>query len=211
MTLAEYGDFERPFCGRATGVVRELRERSGEELRYVFRHLPLSDVHGHAELAAEASEAAAAQGRFWEMHDALFAHQGELEVEDLMGYAADLGLDVERFGLLDGTSGRRRLRLGRHARFFLETHDRRCGKLGEALATIESNAVAGHLVALDRQPEAAGQDGKLRRRQRCGPSIRQPWPKRPAKRTRKPPCCCPRCNDCTSRTRCSACAVSGSA
>jgi protein-disulfide isomerase len=97
MTLVEYGDFECPFCGRATGVVRELRERFGEELRYVFRHLPLSDVHGHAELAAEASEAAAAQGRFWEMHDALFAHQGELEVEDLMGYAADLGLDVERF------------------------------------------------------------------------------------------------------------------
>ena len=97
LTLVEYGDFECPFCGKATGVVRELRERFGDELRYVFRHLPLTDVHGYAEVAAEAAEAAAAQGRFWEMHDTLFAHQGELELEDLAGYAAELGLDVERF------------------------------------------------------------------------------------------------------------------
>ena len=97
LTLVEYGDFECPFCGRATGVVRELRERLGDELRYVFRHLPLTDVHGYAEMAAQAAEAAAAQGRFWEMHDVLFAHQGELELEDLAGYAAELGLDVERF------------------------------------------------------------------------------------------------------------------
>ena len=97
LTLVEYADFECPFCGRATGVVRELRERFGDELRYVFRHLPLTDVHGYAELAARGAEAAAAQGRFWEMHDVLFAHQDELEVEDLLGYAAQLGLDVERF------------------------------------------------------------------------------------------------------------------
>ena len=97
MTLVEYGDFECPFCGRATGVVSELRERLGDELRYVFRHLPLTDVHEHAELAARAAEAAAEQGRFWEMHDMLFEHQDELEFEDLLGYAGELGLDVEQF------------------------------------------------------------------------------------------------------------------
>ena len=97
LTLVEYGDFECPFCGRATGVLHELRERFGDEGRYVFRHLPLTDVHPHAQLAAEAAEAAAAQGRFWEMHDLLFEHQDELAPEDLMGYAGDLGLDVEQF------------------------------------------------------------------------------------------------------------------
>ncbi|HET8952394.1 MAG TPA: Na+/H+ antiporter NhaA [Solirubrobacteraceae bacterium] len=97
LTLVEYGDFECPFCGKATGVIRELRERLGDDLRYVFRHLPLTDVHDHAELAAQAAEAAGAQGRFWEMHDVLFAHQDELETEDLIGYAGELDLDVERF------------------------------------------------------------------------------------------------------------------
>jgi Na+/H+ antiporter NhaA len=97
LTLVEYGDFECPFCGRATGVVSELRKRFGDELRYVFRHLPLTDVHRHAELAARAAEAAAAQGRFWEMHDVLFAHQDELETEDLLGYADEIDIDVEQF------------------------------------------------------------------------------------------------------------------
>jgi Na+/H+ antiporter NhaA len=97
LTLVEYGDFECPFCGRATGVIRDLRERFGDDLRYVFRHLPLTDVHEHADLAAQAAEAAGAQGRFWEMHDVLFRRQAELEPEDLVGYAADIGLDVERF------------------------------------------------------------------------------------------------------------------
>jgi protein-disulfide isomerase len=108
LTLLEYGDFECPFCGRATGVVNDLRERFGDELRYVFRHLPLPDVHDHTELAAQAAEAAAAQGRFWEMHDLLFAHQEELEFEDLLGYAGELGLDLEGFA--------RDLAEGRHAR-----------------------------------------------------------------------------------------------
>ena len=107
LTLVEYGDFECPFCSRATGVVREVQERFGAELRYVFRHLPLPDVHPHAELAALAAEAAADQGRFWEMHDLLFEHQDELEFEDLIGYAADLDLDAERFT--------RALEEGRHA------------------------------------------------------------------------------------------------
>src|SRR6185503_15806333 len=81
LTLVEYGDFECHFCGPATGVVSALRERFGDRLRYVYRHLPLPDVHEHAELAAVAAEAADSQGRFWEMHDALFAHQEELEPE----------------------------------------------------------------------------------------------------------------------------------
>lgn len=96
-TLVEFGDFECPFCGRSTGVVDELRERFGDRLRYVFRHVPLVDPHPHAELAAEASEAAAAQGRFWEMHDRLFRHQDELRAVDLLDHAAAIGLDVERF------------------------------------------------------------------------------------------------------------------
>ncbi|RBY92611.1 Na+/H+ antiporter NhaA [Blastococcus sp. TF02A-30] len=97
LTLVEFGDVECPFCGRATGVVAELRGRFGDELRYVFRHLPLVDVHPHAELAAEATEAAGAQGAFWAMHDRLFAHQGELEAPELLNHAAALGLDLERF------------------------------------------------------------------------------------------------------------------
>jgi Na+/H+ antiporter NhaA len=97
LTLVEYADFECPFCGRATGVVREVRERLGDRVRYVFRHLPLPDVHEHAEEAGSAVEAAGAQGKFWEMHDLLFKHQGQLQIEDLVGYAATLDLDVERF------------------------------------------------------------------------------------------------------------------
>jgi protein-disulfide isomerase len=112
LTLLEFADFECPFCGQATGVVEALRKRFDDELRYVFRHLPLSDVHKQAELAAQASEAAAAQGRFWEYHDMLFRHQDELEFEDLLGYAGDLGLDVERFT--------RELELGVHASRVLE-------------------------------------------------------------------------------------------
>ncbi|HEY3437087.1 MAG TPA: Na+/H+ antiporter NhaA [Actinotalea sp.] len=97
LTLVEYLDFECPFCARATGVGPELREHFGDELRYVIRHLPLCDVHPRAELAAMAAEAAAVQGRFWEMHDLLFAHQDALETEDLAGYAGELGLDVSQF------------------------------------------------------------------------------------------------------------------
>lgn len=97
LTLVEYGDFECPFCGKSTGMINELRREMGDELRYVFRHLPLPDVHPHAELAAEAAEAAGGQGRFWEMHDLLYAHQGALDIEDLIAYAARLDLDVDRF------------------------------------------------------------------------------------------------------------------
>jgi Na+/H+ antiporter NhaA len=96
VTLVEYGDFECPYCGRAVAVVRELLADFGD-VHYVWRHLPLSDVHPNAELAAEASEAATAQGKFWEMHDQLLDHQGELRPRDLHAYAARLGLDLERF------------------------------------------------------------------------------------------------------------------
>jgi protein-disulfide isomerase len=97
LTLVEYADFECPVCARATGVARELRDRFGDDLRYVIRHLPLTHVHPHAERAALAAEAASRQGSFWAMHDLLFAHHQELELEDLLGYAGQLGLDVERF------------------------------------------------------------------------------------------------------------------
>ena len=96
VTLVEYGDLECPFCGQAEAVIRELLS-DFTELRYVWRHLPLNDVHPHAQLAAEASEAAAAQGRFWEMHDLMIDHQGALTVRDILGYAGDLGLDLELF------------------------------------------------------------------------------------------------------------------
>jgi Na+/H+ antiporter NhaA len=97
VSLVEYGDFECPYCGQAEPVVRELLGELGEDVRFVFRHLPLTDVHPHAQMAAEASEAAAAQGRFWDMHDLLLAHQGALDVKHLVGYAEQLGLDVPRF------------------------------------------------------------------------------------------------------------------
>jgi protein-disulfide isomerase len=97
VVLVEYGDFECPYCGRAEPVVRTVLEQFGDELAFVFRHYPLTDVHPHAAQAAEAAEAAAAQGAFWEMHDALFANQTALEADDLRRYAANLGLDVERF------------------------------------------------------------------------------------------------------------------
>jgi Na+/H+ antiporter NhaA len=96
VTIVEYGDFECPYCGRAEPVIRELLAGHGD-VRYVWRHLPLSDVHPHAQLAAEASEAAADQGRFWEMHDLLLHHQGNLLISDLTRYAADAGLDGTRF------------------------------------------------------------------------------------------------------------------
>jgi Na+/H+ antiporter NhaA len=97
VTLVEYGDFECPYCGRAEPNVRQLLADQGADIRYVFRHLPLSDVHEHAQLAAEATEAAGAQGKFWEMHDLLFDHQDALTGRDLMRYAEELGLDLDQF------------------------------------------------------------------------------------------------------------------
>ena len=96
VTVVEYGDFECPYCGQAEPAVRELLRDHGD-VRYVWRHLPLTDVHPHAQMAAEAAEAAAAQGAFWEMHDLLFGHQDALTMRDLLGYAGSLGLDTQRF------------------------------------------------------------------------------------------------------------------
>jgi Na+/H+ antiporter NhaA len=97
VTLLEYGDFECPYCGQAEGSIRELLASHGDDVRYVWRHLPLNDVHPRAQLAAEASEAAAAQGKFWDMYDLLLSHQDELVMRDLVRYATELGLDVDRF------------------------------------------------------------------------------------------------------------------
>ncbi|HEX2766686.1 MAG TPA: Na+/H+ antiporter NhaA [Candidatus Limnocylindria bacterium] len=107
VTLVEYGDFECPHCGRAAPVVKELLEEFDDRLRLVFRHLPLPDVHPNAALAAEAAEAAHAQGAFWPMHDLLFSRQHALAYGDLVRYAAELGLDVAQF--------EDDLRSGRHA------------------------------------------------------------------------------------------------
>jgi Na+/H+ antiporter NhaA len=96
VTLVEYGDFECPYCGQAEPVVRALLANFGD-LRYVWRHLPLTDVHPNAALSAEAAEAADRQGAFWPMHDLLLQHQQELRPVHLVRYAADLGLDVDRF------------------------------------------------------------------------------------------------------------------
>jgi protein-disulfide isomerase len=103
VTVVEYGDFECPYCGRAEPVVRELLA-DVSDVRYVWRHLPLADVHPNARLAAEAAEAAATQGAFWPMHDLLLANQHDLQGSDLLRYAARLGLDVDRFR--DDLSGR---------------------------------------------------------------------------------------------------------
>jgi Na+/H+ antiporter NhaA len=94
VTLVEYGDLQCPYCGQAEPIVRELL--ADTDLRYVWRHLPLTDVHPQAQLAAEAAEAAGAQGKFWEMHDLLLTRQDHLKVVDLLGYARDLGLDTDQ-------------------------------------------------------------------------------------------------------------------
>lgn len=97
VTLLEYGDFECPYCGQAEPIIRELVSSFGDDIRYVWRNLPLNDVHTNAQMAAEAAEAASAQGKFWEMYDKLLAHQDELEPRDVARYARELGLDMDRF------------------------------------------------------------------------------------------------------------------
>ncbi|HEY1951178.1 MAG TPA: DsbA family protein [Gemmatimonadaceae bacterium] len=97
VTLVEYGDYECPYCGMAYSIVKQAQETLGNHLRFVFRNFPLAEAHPHARLAAQAAEAAGAQGKFWEMHDTLFEHQDALEPEDILGYARELGLDVARF------------------------------------------------------------------------------------------------------------------
>jgi Na+:H+ antiporter, NhaA family len=114
VTLVEYADFQCPYCGDVYPIVHELLERFGDRLRFVYRHMPLRDLHPRAQSAAEAAEAAGAQGRFWEMHDHLFSHQLELGDGDLRRHAEAMGLDVERFD--------RELREGVHARRVLQDY-----------------------------------------------------------------------------------------
>jgi protein-disulfide isomerase len=95
--LVEFGDFECPHCSRAHPVVKALVQQLGDQLCFAFRHFPLTSVHPHAALAAEAAEAAGAQQRFWEMHDLLYENQDALDLDELVGYAKLAGLDVERF------------------------------------------------------------------------------------------------------------------
>jgi len=97
VTLVEYGDFECPHCAAAHVILKQVRKTMGDKLRFVFRHFPLTQIHPHAESAAEASEAANAQGRFWEMHGLLFENQPKLNSSNLLMFADQLGLDTERF------------------------------------------------------------------------------------------------------------------
>jgi len=97
VTLVEYGDYECPYCGAAYPIIKEVQARMGENLRFVFRNFPITTSHPHAEQAAEAAEAAASQGRFWEMHDLLYENQRRLGDEDLRAYAEQLGLKLESF------------------------------------------------------------------------------------------------------------------
>ena len=109
VTLVEYGDYECGYCGMAYPIVKSLRRRLGDRLRFVFRNFPLAEAHPHARHAAEAAEAAGAQGKFWAMHDTLFENQHALEDDDLVGYARRLGLDAERVAreLAEGTHTKR--------------------------------------------------------------------------------------------------------
>jgi protein-disulfide isomerase len=97
VTLVEYGDFECPYCGGAYPIIKEVQARMGDRLRFVFRNFPISTSHPHAEQAAEAAEAAAGQGRFWQMHDLLFENQRRLRDQDLRAYAEQAGLDLQQF------------------------------------------------------------------------------------------------------------------
>jgi protein-disulfide isomerase len=97
LTLVEYGDYECPYCGAAYPLVKEVQSRLGQRSRFVFRNFPIATSHPHAEQAAEAAEASAAQGQFWPMHDLLYENQKRLRAEDLVSYARQLGLDLGRF------------------------------------------------------------------------------------------------------------------
>jgi protein-disulfide isomerase len=97
ITIVEYGDYECPDCFNAVPVIKEVREKLGDRVRFVFRHFPQNSIHPHASAAAEAAEAAGDQGKFWEMHEALFKHQKELAELDLDHLALSLGLEFYKF------------------------------------------------------------------------------------------------------------------
>jgi protein-disulfide isomerase len=97
VTLIEYGDYECPYCGQAYTIIKEIQKHIGDKLRFVFRNFPLTEIHPHAQHAAEAAEAAAEQNKFWEMHDYIYEHQQALDDANLEKYAAKLGLDLAKF------------------------------------------------------------------------------------------------------------------
>lgn len=95
--LVEYGDYECPHCGRAYPIIKSIQKKLGDKLKFVFRNFPLAEIHPHATNAAVATEAAAVQNKFWEMHDIIYEHQSRLDDEDLIGYAKQIGLNVKQF------------------------------------------------------------------------------------------------------------------
>ena len=97
LELVEYGDYSCPYCGRAYPIVKDIQQQLGSDIKFVFRNFPLSKIHPHAFSAAVATEAAGLQGRFWEMHDIIFENQKTLDAENILLFAAKLGLDIERF------------------------------------------------------------------------------------------------------------------
>ena len=96
VTLVEYGDYQCPHCGHAYPIVKALQKYFGKTLKFVFRNFPIASIHPQAEIAAEAAEAAAAQGKFWEMHDAIYEHQANLNEQSLVSLAEKLGLDTDQ-------------------------------------------------------------------------------------------------------------------
>jgi protein-disulfide isomerase len=97
VTLVEYGDYQCSYCGEAYPILKDVQARMGKSLRFVFRNFPITSIHPQAFIAAEAAEAAGAQGKFWPMHDKLYEHQHDLTPEGLVTYAEQLGLDMDRF------------------------------------------------------------------------------------------------------------------
>ncbi len=97
VTLVEYGDYQCGYCGEAYSLVKDAQEALGAKMRFVFRNFPLAEAHPHATAAAQAAEAAARQGKFWEMHDMLYENQEALSSQDLMSYAHEVGLDPDQF------------------------------------------------------------------------------------------------------------------
>jgi protein-disulfide isomerase len=143
VSVVEYGDFECPYCRAAEPIVEGIIEALGDQVRVVFRHFPLRQVHPHAEHAAEVAEAAAAQGKFWEMHDRLFAGQDALDDANLQKYSAELSLDAERV--------RRELASHQHAARVTEDQDSgvASGVAGTPTFFIDGTRYDGS-VALDR-------------------------------------------------------------
>lgn len=156
LELVVYGDFQCPYCVAAQSIIRRVRERLGDRMRFAFRHMPMPELHPLAPKAAEAAEAAAAQGAFWPMHDRMYAARGRLAIDDLVGYAGELELDSERVRT-ELAEGVHEVRVARDRRSALES-----GVLGTPAFFVngqhhEGAFDAGSLVsALETTSDAAG-------------------------------------------------------